>query len=218
MKLNADLGENEPLSQTKVLMALIDFANIACGDHAGSAETMHRAIRLAAEHGVKVGAHPGLAADFGRGRADLTPGEFRSFLANRLGVFASLCRAETVGLHHVKLHGALYHAVEKSPELAAAYAETIRLHFPKVAIIAFAAGLVLAEARSRDVPVFAEVFAERGYRADGTLIPRGEPGALITDPDEVTARLASLRGDTVCVHADTPGSVRIARAVRRALG
>lgn len=218
MKINADLGEREPPECMRALMELIDFANIACGDHAGTAGTMRAAIRLAMEKGVRIGAHPGLAADFGRGAAGVTACGFRSFLAGRLGAFAALCREEGAELHHVKLHGALYHAVENSPELAEAYVEGMRADFPGAAIIAFAGGMVSGIARRKGMVALAEVFAERGYRADGSLIPRGEPGDLITDPEAVAARVPSLRGDTICVHADTPNAVSIARAVRRALG
>jgi UPF0271 protein len=115
------------------------------------------------------------------------------------------------------LHGALYHAVEASPLLARVYVETIGGVFPRTAILAFAGGLVLDAAKAAGVRALAEVFAERGCRADGSLVPRGEPGDLITDTCEVAARIPSLRGDTICVHADSPNAVRIARAVRRAL-
>ncbi len=217
MKINADLGEHEPPERTRALMERIDFANIACGDHAGTVETMRHAIRLAMANDVKIGAHPGLAADFGRGAAEISAEELRQFLLGHLEVFASLCQAERTEFHHVKLHGALYHAVERSSELAAIYVRTVREHFAGVGIIAFASGQVLGAATSRGVPIFAEVFAERGYRADGALISRGEPGDLIADPAEVAARIPSLHGDTICVHADTPNAVRIVEAVRAAL-
>lgn len=212
MLLNADLGEGEPEERTAALMRLIDLANVACGGHAGNRESMERCARLAAEHGVKLGAHPGLAADFGRGRADIDASALRALVQEQTSTLAAVAP-----LHHIKLHGALYHAVESSEALAHAYVDTVREVFPGLAIVAFAGGRVLPAARKLGMQALAEVFAERGYREDGSLIPRGEPGALIDDPAEVVARLPSLRGDTICVHSDSPNALAIARAVRAAL-
>ncbi|MDD5199845.1 MAG: LamB/YcsF family protein [Terrimicrobiaceae bacterium] len=218
MTLNADLGEGEPPARTRALLRLVDLANIACGGHAGDAVTMARTIRAALAEHVAVGAHPGLAGgDFGRTRSAISADEFQLLMLQQVGGFAAICRTEGAKLHHVKLHGALYHAVEQSPGLALVYAATMRSWFPKVAIIAFAAGRVIGEARRHGVPVLAEVFADRGYRADGSLIPRGKPGGVIANLREVAARVPALRGDTICVHADSPNAVRIARAVRSVL-
>jgi len=218
MKLNADLGEGEPPARTRALLRLVDLANIACGGHAGTAASMYLTIERAVEEGVKVGAHPGLAADFGRGAGEVTPEALALLLVQQVGGFAAMCRVTGARMHHVKLHGALYHAVEASPVLARVYAETVGGIFPRTAIVAFAGGRVIAAAKAAGVRVLAEVFADRGTRADGSLIPRGEPGDLIADPREVIRRLPALRGDTICVHADSPSAVRIARAVRAALG
>ena len=218
MKLNADLGENEPPERTRALMPLLDLASVACGGHAGDDGTMRRAVRLAVEAGVEVGAHPGLPGNFGRAGADISVPDFRELLVSQAGRFAAICRREQSVMQHIKLHGALYHAVENSPHLAQAYVAAVQAHFPQAAIIAFAGGTVIAAARENGAPALAEVFAERGYRPDGSLIPRGQPGDLITDPAEAAARVSSLRGDTICVHADTPNAVRIAQAVRSVLG
>jgi UPF0271 protein len=214
MRLNADLGEHEPASRTRALMGLVDMANIACGGHAGSIVTMTRAVRLALAGGVKIGAHPGMAADFGRGEAEISPAELAMLVLQQTAALASIVAREGARLHHIKLHGALYHATEKSPTLARAYIQTVEEFFPKLKIVALAGGCVAKLAGSR---AMAEVFAERGYRSDGTLVPRGEPGALISNPREVMERLSALRGDTICVHADSPNALRIARAVRSAL-
>jgi UPF0271 protein len=211
MLLNADLGEHEPPARTRALMRLVDLANIACGVHAGSPATMERCVKLAREHGVRIGAHPGLAGEFGRGSANIDASAVRTLVVGQASALAAFAP-----LHHVKLHGSLYHAVEASPVLAAAYVAVVRENFPGVAIVAFAAGRVLPAARAAGVPVLAEVFAERGYRPDGSLVPRGEPGALITDPAQVVARLPALRGDTICIHADSPNAPAIARSVRAA--
>lgn len=212
--LNADLGEHEPAPRTRALMGLVDMANIACGGHAGSIVTMTNAVRLALAEGVKIGAHPGMAAEFGRGEANISPADLATLILQQTSVLAAIVRREGARLHHIKLHGALYHATEKSPALARAYIQTVEEFFPKLKIVALAGGRVARLAGSRAV---AEVFAERGYRPDGTLIPRSESGALISNPREVVRRLPALRGDTVCIHADSPNALRIARAVRAAL-
>jgi UPF0271 protein len=214
MMLNADLGEHEPVSRTRALMGLVDMANIACGGHAGSIVTMTRAVRLALACGVKIGAHPGTAAEFGRGEADVSPEELALLVLQQTAALASIAAKDGARLHHIKLHGALYHATEKSPALAGAYIQTIEEFFPMLRVVALAGGRVAKLAGRR---AMTEVFAERGYRPDGTLVPRGEAGAIISDPREVLERLPSLRGDTICIHADSPNALRIARAVRAAL-
>jgi UPF0271 protein len=214
MTLNADLGEHEPPARTRALMRVVGLANIACGGHAGTIVTMTRAVRLAKEHGVKIGAHPGLATDFGRGAAELTPEALALLVLQQTAALESLAESEGTTLHHIKLHGALYHATENSPALARAYVDAARTFFPRLKIVALAGGRV---ARFAGGCALAEVFAERGYRPDGRLVPRGEPGDLICDPREVVRRLPALRGDTICIHADSPNAVRIARAVATAL-
>lgn len=208
MKLNADLGENESPSRTRALMRVIDLANVACGGHAGTPRTMERCGRLAREFGVALGAHPGFAAEFGRGAADVSADDLEELVVTQIQALIAISGP----LHHVKLHGALYHATEKSAALARRYVATVRRHFPGLRIVALAGGRVLRLAGEDGL---AEVFAERGYRADGTLIPRGEPGDLLHDPQEVVRRLPALRGDTICIHADSPNAVKIVRAVRR---
>lgn len=214
MILNADLGEHEPPARTRALMRVVDLANIACGGHAGTIATMTRAVRLAKEHGVRIGAHPGLSADFGRGAVELTPEALALLVLQQTAALETLAESEGATLHHIKLHGALYHATENSPAMARAYVDAARTFFPRLKIVALAGGRV---ARLAGGCALAEVFAERGYRPDGALIPRGEPGDLIRDPGEVVRRLPALRGDTICIHADSPNAVRIARAVATAL-
>jgi UPF0271 protein len=214
MMLNADLGEHEPASRTRALMSLVDMANIACGGHAGSLTTMTCAVKLALAGGMKIGAHPGMAAEFGRGEADLSPADLAMLILQQTSALAAIAACEGGKLHHIKLHGALYHATEKSPALARTYIETVEKFFPKLKIVALAGGRVAKLAGRR---AMAEVFAERGYRPDGSLISRGQPGDLISDPREVVKRLPALRGDTICIHADSPNALRIARAVRAAI-
>jgi 5-oxoprolinase (ATP-hydrolysing) subunit A len=212
MKINADLGENEPPARTAELMAIIDLANIACGVHAGTPERMRDCVGQALEHGVAIGAHPGLATEFGRGAVGIDAVGLARLVRDQAGLLVKLAP-----LHHIKLHGALYHAVERSPGLAEVYVRVVQDFFPGVVIVAFASGLVLPAALAAGLPVLAEVFAERSYRTDGSLVPRGEPGDLIEEPAAVLEQLPKLRGDTICIHADSPNAVAIARSVRAAL-
>lgn len=234
MLLNADLGEGEPVARTRALMRLIDLANIACGGHAGSVASMERTVRLAREHSVAIGAHPGVAADFGRGALALDGDRLEALLLQQISALAAVCKACGAKLHHVKLHGALYHAVENSEDLARRYVAFVRAWFPRLVLVGFAGGRVVRRARAAGMRALDEAFAERGYLPDGRLVPRGEPGDLIASPVAVAERVSTLRdagsiearngqsirveAGTICVHSDSPGSVAIARAVRRVLG
>ncbi len=219
--LNADLGEREPPSRTRALMALIDSANIATGGHAGTVKTMDATIRLALRRGVRIGAHPGFAdgGRFGRAAMPLTPTGLEELLLQQVGVLDEVARRAGGTLHHVKLHGALYHAVEEGAALARSYAETVGQYFPGMKIYAFAGGQVVGAAQRAGVEVWGEAFADRGYLPDGRLIPRGEAGDVIVDSNEALTRLDALldRGSaevrTVCVHADSPNAVRLARTL-----
>lgn len=218
MILNADLGEGESADRTRELLALVGAANVACGGHAGTDETMRDALALADNFGVRVGAHPGLPGEFGRGDVDVNCAELEALVIEQVD---NLLRVGAE-LHHVKLHGSLYHAVEADPGLARSFGEVVRRRYPGVRIFALAGGMV--ERVVEGVDVWGELFAERGYAADGSLVARGEVGALIQDVALITNRVADwkktgwLGARTICVHADSPGAVRIARAVADTLG
>ena len=233
LDLNCDLGEGEPPARTRALMRYVTSVNVACGVHAGSAATMERCVRLAKASGVRLGAHPGLAGAFGRGEVRLTSAGLQRLLVDQVGALRDLAGKHGVRLHHVKLHGALYHAVEREPGLARGYLATMEACFAGLAIYALAGGRVAALGRRHELPVWEEAFLDRGYQADGILIPRGEPNALLTHPGEVASRLRDLRGRggwpahdgswlalrprTLCVHGDTPGALRLLRTIRREL-
>ncbi len=233
LDLNCDLGEGEPWARTRALMRHVTSVNVACGVHAGDATTMERCVLLAKGLGVRLGAHPGLAGALGRGEVRLTPSELRTLLLHQVGAFHRLTEVHRVRLHHVKLHGSLYHAVEHDPALGRCYVETIGRLFCGLPLYALAGGRVAALGRKLGVPVWEEAFADRAYREDGSLVPRGQPGAVLSDPAAAAARVRSLREHggwtsvtgtllklkprTLCLHGDTPGSVRLARVVRLAL-
>ena len=233
--LNCDLGEGEPRARTASLLRWITSANLACGGHAGDLASMRAALRLAKRHGVRVGAHPGPPArgDFGRGAIGLGEDELELLLLQQVGSLARLARAEGVALRHIKLHGALYHATDTHPALAMRYVVAARRWWPQCVLYARAGGLVERVARQRGVRCWGEMFADRGYCDDGTLVPRTEPGALLTDPRRVRARVdwfrrcgqvetqsgrfLKLSARTICVHSDTPGAALLARTVAEAL-
>jgi len=228
--LNCDLGEGEPPARTRALLRWVTSANIACGGHAGDAATMQCAVREALARGVRLGAHPGWPdrGGFGRAEAALRPGELATLLLHQVSALATVAQAAGGVLHHVKLHGALYHAVEQRPALAREYLDAVARWWPRLVVVARAGGRVVRAARRRGLAAWEEAFLDRGYRADGALVPRGEPGALLTDQGAVLERLRGLlagrglrttdgrmlrlRPQTLCVHADSPGAVALARA------
>lgn len=217
-------------------MRWITSANIACGGHAGDAASMARCCRLAAEFGVRLGAHPGLAnrADFGRGPARVTPGELAGLLREQVGALVTTAQDHGLPLHHIKLHGALYHAVERDKDLAHAYLAIVKQAWPRTKIYALAGGTVVQAAGKSKPLVWGEAFADRAYEENGQLVPRSEPGALIEDAPVVRTRAWALahqkpwrtqagtpfhpRARTLCVHGDTPQAARLARAAAEGAG
>jgi 5-oxoprolinase (ATP-hydrolysing) subunit A len=232
---NADVGEGDPETD-EALLALVTSANIACGLHAGDERTMRATVVIARRNGVAVGAHPGFAdrEGFGRRPQQLTAGEVRELLLPQLGALDAIARAEGTWLHHVKPHGALYNQAETDSALAVAIVAAIRAFAPSLRLVGRAGSAMEEAAVAAGHPFTAEAFADRRYRPDGTLLPRSEPGAVLTDPEEVARQVRGLvtggevfAGDgrrlavsfgTLCVHGDTPGAVTLARRIRLELG
>jgi len=222
-RLNVDLGElpGEP----EGLYACAQIANVACGGHAGDAASIGLAVARCLRHGVAIGAHPSYPdrAGFGRTRLQLDPAALEATVAEQCAHVAAAARAAGAAVAYVKAHGALYHAATRDPVAAGAVIRGVLRSLGAVTVIgAGTPADALAAAAGRAGLAFArEGFADRGVRADGTLVPRGEPGALVTDPAKAAARAVDLarsgRVDTICVHGDTPGAVDVARAVRSAL-
>ncbi|HRJ73473.1 MAG TPA: 5-oxoprolinase subunit PxpA [Terrimicrobiaceae bacterium] len=232
--LNCDLGEGEAPARTRALLRVVTSANIACGGHAGDARSMRRCLRLCREFGVRAGAHPGYVDRefFGRRSLPLAPAALEVLLAGQTGALARIAESEAVALSHVKLHGALYHVVERDPVLARIFAEFVGRNFPRFRILAAPDGEVVRAAASCGVAVWREIFADRAYSPGGGLVSRDQPGAVLT-VRQVRARLQTLRAagllaaedgtplrfaaETLCVHADSPQAVRIAKLARPAL-
>jgi 5-oxoprolinase (ATP-hydrolysing) subunit A len=218
--LNIDLGElpGEP----EELYRLATVVNVACGGHAGDAASMARAIELATSSGARIAAHPSYPdrAGFGRRTIAISAPDLRGSIAEQC---AELQRIAAGAVRTVKPHGALYHDAARDPEIAAAVMEgaALGLGTGDLTWVGPSRGAVYERAAAAGLAYEREAFADRGTLPDGSLVPRGQPGALIEDP----ARAASLAlayarsgaADTLCVHSDTQGAVAIARAVRAAL-
>lgn len=226
--LNCDLGENESLEQTAGLMAQVGAANICCGVHAGSLAKTSATIQLAKAGGVMIGAHPGLAGAAGRGGDLPTVLEFRDLLTEQVDGFIQIAANLGAEVRYVKLHGSLYHAVELDADLRAAFLQFL-IERPALGVFALAGGLCAREAAAQGIQVWAEAFADRGYLANGGLVPRGEAGAILGTVDAVervrqwrsTGRMPVLGGssvplqaDTLCVHADSPDAMELLLSLR----
>jgi UPF0271 protein len=218
--LNADVGEaagEEPLYE------VITSANIACGGHAGDDATMRDAVRLAVRNGVAIGAHPSYPdrLSFGRVSQSITPPDLTRAIAEQVAALFRIAAENRAQVRHVKPHGALYADAAARPEVAIAVADGVAMVSRDVILVGFSASDALQVWRHRGFRVAAEGFADRAYAVDGTLVPRTEVGALITDPRSAAAQAVRLaedgRCDTICIHADTPGAYALAAAVRAAL-
>jgi UPF0271 protein len=225
--LNCDLGEGEPSRRTAALMRYITSANIACGGHAGDAGSMRQAVRQALKQNVYIGAHPGLndGARFGREPAAISSTEFETLLIQQVSALETIARAEKGELHHIKLHGALYHITEINTDLRRTYIRVLSKYWPRLIVFAGVGGKVLSAARDAGLRVWPEGFLDRGYSPDGNLVPRGKANALL-NRSEFRGRLRSLRAGkmpnllaarTWCIHSDTPHAVEFARLARAEL-
>jgi UPF0271 protein len=239
MDLNADLGESFGqwvLGDDERLVRHITSANLACGFHAGDFRVMEASVARCREAGVSVGAQPGYPDLLGFGRRPLPyePEEVASMVRYQIGALEAFCRAHGVTMQHVKPHGALYNQAAGDQRLAAAIAGAVASFSRDLALYGLAASEPMAAAAAdaglRFVP---EAFADRRYRADGSLQPRTEAGSVLADPGAAAAQAVTiategavvavdgsrvaLRAESICCHGDTPGAVEIARAVRRGL-
>ncbi len=233
--LNCDLGEATTPEQMDVearLMAYATSVNIACGARAGDATLMRRTVQLAQQHDLAIGAHPGLPDRETRDRMEqaLLRGLVQEMILSQVGELMSICQAEGLRLSHVKPHGALYNMAARDRTLADAIAAGVAQIDRRLILVGLAGSELLAAGQARGLAVAAEGFADRAYQIDGRLVPREEEGALIHDESTVVSRahslihegtipaidssLLHLRIDTLCLHGDTPGAVRLAHALR----
>jgi UPF0271 protein len=218
--LNLDAGEHD--GESDALLRAAGALNIACGGHAGDAASMTRCLRACLAHGIRAGAHPSYPdrAGFGRTSISIDHPSLHASIVAQCAVLGDHTRVLGVPLAHAKLHGALYHDANRNPALAALVLGAIREVLGPVIIVGPPRGEQRQFCLREGLPFEREGFADRAMRPDGSLVPRSEPGALITDPSLAAAqalRLAREGHDTICVHGDGPHALEIATAVRAAL-
>ncbi|MEP6939726.1 MAG: 5-oxoprolinase subunit PxpA [Rudaea sp.] len=240
--LNCDMGESFGvwnMGADADVMPWISSANIACGFHAGDFATMQRTVIACAQHGVAIGAHVSLPdlQGFGRREMRITPVEARALTLYQIGALHAFVRAQGLALHHVKPHGALYNMAAKDARLAEAIAGAVRDFDAQLALVGLAGSALTRAGAQAGLVVVNEAFTDRRYLADGSLIARSEPGALIENVDAAVTqalRIAldgraeswrdgqpdgnvTLRADSLCVHGDRPDAAQFARRVHEAL-
>lgn len=222
--LNADLGEGSPGEDE--LFGAATSVNIACGAHAGDLAAMRAALRAARAAGVSVGAHPGYADPeyFGRRELALSPSQVTALVSGQVALLAGMAKDEGVALRHVKPHGALYNQAARDEALAAAVVAGVRASAPGTGLFAPAGSALEKTALEAGLRVCREAFADRAYLADGRLVPRGEPGAVLGE-DAASAQALDIVGagrvrcvtgewipmvaDTLCVHGDGPAAAML---------
>ena len=236
--LNCDLGEGFGvwrLGDDDALLEVVTSANVACGFHAGDPSIMRRVCERAAALGVAIGAqvsYPDLRG-FGRRFIDIDPGELADSVVYQLGALEAFARAAGTRVAYLKPHGALYHAVVDHDLQARAVVDAVRTFDEHLAVLGLPGSALLRHAEAAGLEAVGEAFADRGYLADGRLVPRGHEDALVHDVEAVAVRVVRIvtdgtvdavdgsvvhvRASSICLHSDTPGSVALARAVRVAL-
>lgn len=238
LDLNADVGESFgrwSLGDDDALLDVVTSANVACGFHAGDPATLYATCRAASARGVRIGAQVSYRdlAGFGRRFIDVSPRDLFADVLYQLSALDGIARSVGSAVSYVKPHGALYNATVDHRVQADAVTAAVAAYDSGLLVLGLPRSQLLTAAAAAGLPVATEAFADRGYRPDGTLVPRGEPGALLTDSVTVTARVVRLatqgwlaaadgsrvniEADSVCVHGDTPGAGALAQAVRAGL-
>ncbi|HJF74542.1 5-oxoprolinase subunit PxpA [Gallibacterium anatis] len=231
--LNVDLAEG--CSNDQRLLQLVTSANVACGLHAGDFNEMRKAIRWAKENKVRVGAHPSFPdrENFGRTNMQLPYDELKACLLYQLGAVKALCDAEGVSLSYVKPHGALYNQAAKDESLAALIALTIKQFDPSLKLMGLSGSLMLKVAQQHGLGIISEVFADRHYLADGSLVPRSRADALVDNDEEAISQVlqmvlqgsvptvdgqdVAIQADSICLHGDGEHAISFAEKIRKAL-
>ena len=236
--LNCDMGESFGswhMGNDSELLNHVSSANIACGYHAGDPNTMKKTVRLALEKQVAIGAHPGLPdlVGFGRREMAVSAEEVYDMVLYQIGALQAFTRAEGGELHHVKPHGALYNMAAVNTVLAEAVAEAVYKVEPELILYGLAGSELIRAGERLGLKTAQEVFADRTYQQDGTLTPRRQPNALITDQQEALRQVikmvkegqvqsqqgevVAIKADTICIHGDGPHALSFARLIRERL-
>lgn len=236
--LNCDMGESfgaYELGNDQAILAYVSSANIACGFHAGDPATMRKTVQMALEAGVSIGAHPGFAdlVGFGRRNMEITPQEAHDLVVYQMGALQAFVQAEGGVMQHVKPHGALYNMAAARPALAESIALAIYKVNPELILYGLAGSELTRAGEKIGLATAHEVFADRTYQHDGTLTPRSQPNALITDPQKALQQVVRMvtegkvlteqgveipiRADTICIHGDGTHAVQFAQGIQQAL-
>ncbi len=236
--LNSDLGESfgsYKIGEDEEIIKNISSANIACGWHAGDSLIMEKTVKLAKNKGVAVGAHPGYfdMAGFGRRNLLVSAEELKSYVKYQLGALMAFAKSNGVSVEHVKPHGAMYNMAAKNYDLAEAIAQAIYEVDDNIILLGLANSQLIKAGEEIGLKVANEVFADRAYMPDGTLVPRSKGGALIQDTGTAIKRVVkmvkygmieardgteiAIKADSICVHGDNPQSLEFVKNIRKAL-
>jgi len=236
--LNCDLGEsfgNYKIGMDEEVIKFISSANIACGFHASDPLVMAKTVELAKENRVKVGAHPGFPdlVGFGRRNMNVSSAELKTMVQYQIGALNAFCIAKGVKMNHVKPHGAMYNMAAKDVNLATSIAEGIAEVDSSLILLGLSGSQLISAAKEVGLKTDSEVFADRAYEEDGSLVARTKPGAVITNEDEViervirmikTGRVKAITGkeipiqvDSICVHGDNPKALNFVKMIRERL-
>lgn len=236
--LNCDMGEsfgNYTCGRDCDVIKFISSANVACGFHASDPSVMSDTVKLAAKYGVAVGAHPGFPdlVGFGRRNMKVSVKDLKAMVQYQIGAITAFCTANGIKLQHVKPHGAMYNMAGKDAAMADAIAEAIYETDPALILLGLSGSELIKAAERKGLRCAREVFADRAYEEDGSLVARTKEVAMITDETEAIRRVISMvksgkvtaitgkeidvRADSVCLHGDSPKAVEFANKIREAL-
>ncbi|MFE5317526.1 LamB/YcsF family protein [Paenibacillus sp. NPDC056579] len=236
--LNCDMGESfgvYSLGRDTEILSFVTSANIACGFHAGDAGTMRKTVKLALENGVAIGAHPGLQdlIGFGRRKMDISPQEAYDIVVYQIGALYGFVRSEGGTMQHVKAHGELYNMAAVNPSLAEAIAEAVYKVDPALILLGLANSELIKAGEKAGLRTASEVFSDRTYQSNGSLTPRRQPDAMITDDSEAVNQVirmvqegkvlsrqnadVHIQADTICIHGDGVHALEFARMIHEAL-
>lgn len=236
--LNCDMGEsfgNYEIGMDNKVMNYVSSANLACGFHAGDPTVMSNRVKMAKKKNVSIGAHPGYPdlMGFGRRKMDVDPEELRDYITYQVGALKGFAESLGMNLQHVKPHGALYNSAANSEELARSIASAIAELDKSIILVGLSGSKFIKIAEEMGLKTGAEVFADRAYTTDKTLVSRKKDGAVIHDSQEVTRRVINMvkneqvktiegdeitiKADTVCVHGDNPEAVELVKNLKNSL-
>ena len=236
--LNSDLGESfgrYTIGSDDRIIPLITSANIACGFHASDPVVMMKTVNMVKKAGTGAGAHPGYPdlMGFGRRNMNVSHEEAKAYTLYQISALGGMCKAAGVKLSHVKPHGAMYNMAGKDYELSKAICEAIKEYDPSLIVMGLAGSQMVKAARDMGLKTAEEVFADRAYEEDGSLVARSKPGAMIEDEDEAIARVVrmikegkvqaitgndiDIKADSVCVHGDGEKAILFVEKIRKAL-